>query len=119
MSQSSGPIVSLSSLYQGYLLQPLSKIGSEGCPTNLNPMLPSPEVIRETPSVERPLPIEPWVAAGLSRLWQAMKKHIEQTTVADSSARGQAHSSVTSSSADTQAQRRNDQSAPASSHNRS
>lgn len=65
-------------------------------------MLPPPEVIRETPSVERPLPIEPWVAAGFSRLWQAMKKHIEQTTAAGM-----------------QAQPRNDQSAPASARNRS
>lgn len=65
-------------------------------------MLPSPEVIRETDEKKRPLPIEPWVAAGFSRLWQAMKKHIEQTIVSDR-----------------QAQPRSDQSMPASSHNHS
>ncbi len=70
--------------------------------TKSKPMLPSPEVIRESESKERPLPIEPWVAAGFSRLWQTMKKHIEKTTVAG-----------------IEAQRRNVQSAPASSHNRS
>jgi hypothetical protein len=65
-------------------------------------MLPPPEVIRETEGKERPLLIEPWVAAGFSRLWQAMKKHIENTIAAG-----------------TEAQPRNVQSAPASSHNRS
>ena len=75
------------------------------------PNVPSPDEIRTTDSKKRPLPLDPWVAAGFSRLWQAMKKHIELTTASDSS--------VTSSSADTQAQPRNDQSAPASSRNRS
>ena len=65
-------------------------------------MLPSPEVIRESEVKERPLPIEPWVAAGFSRLWQAMKKHIKETTVSDM-----------------QAQPRNAQSTPASSRNHS
>jgi hypothetical protein len=44
-------------------------------------MLPSPETIRETQSNPRPLRIEPWVAANLSRLWQSMKIHL-QTTIA-------------------------------------
>jgi hypothetical protein len=68
-------------------------------------MLPAPEVIRHAEGKARPLPIEPWVAANLSRLWQSMKKHIEQTTVPTAS--------------DTQAQPRTDQSKPASARNRS
>lgn len=65
-------------------------------------MLPSPEAIRETESKARPLPIEPWVAANLSRLWQGMKTHIQQTTASDK-----------------QAQPHTAQSAPASSRSRS
>lgn len=45
-------------------------------------MLPTPEEIRQTESRERPLVIEPWIAAHLSRLWQSMKKNIQQTTAA-------------------------------------
>ncbi len=65
-------------------------------------MLPTPEEIRQTELKSRPLPIEPWVAAGFSRLWQSMKKNIQQSTAAGK--RVQPH---------------NDQSEPASSHNRS
>lgn len=68
-------------------------------------MLPTPEVIRHAEGKSRPLPIEPWVAANLSRLWQSMKKHIEQTTVPTAS--------------DTQAQPHSGQSTPAFARNRS
>lgn len=44
------------------------------------------EEISSSESKERPLPIEPWVAAGLSRLWQSMKKNIQETIVSDSAA---------------------------------
>jgi hypothetical protein len=60
------------------------------------------EEISSSESKERPLPIEPWVAAGLSRLWQSMKKNIQETIVADK-----------------QVQPHTDQSKPASSHNHS
>jgi hypothetical protein len=46
-------------------------------------MLPTAEEISQAQSKERPLPIEPWVAANLSRLWQTMKKQIQDTIVAD------------------------------------
>ncbi len=65
-------------------------------------MLPSAEEIKQTEPKTRPLPIEPWVAAHLSRVWQAMKKNIS-----DSIAVG------------TQAQHHIAQSEPASSHNHS
>ena len=65
-------------------------------------MLPTPDEIRQTESKERPLPIEPWVAAGLSRLWQTMKKNITDSIVSG-----------------TQEPPRNVQSAPASAHNHS
>lgn len=67
----------------------------------MNP-LPTAEEISSNVSGERPLPIEPWVAAGLSRLWQSMKKNIQETIVSG-----------------TQEQPRTDQSKPASSHNHS
>lgn len=59
----------------------------------------SAEDIRQTESKERPLPIEPWVAAHLSRLWQSMKKNI--------------------TAAGKQEQPQSVQSEPASSHNHS
>lgn len=65
-------------------------------------MIPSPEEIRQTESKERPLPIEPWVAAHLSRLWQTMKKNIQAASAAGK--QEQPHTS---------------QSEPASSHNHS
>ena len=70
------------------------------------------EEISSSESKERPLPIEPWVAAGLSRLWQSMKKNIQETIVADVTPpmRG---------CADKQVQPHTDQSKPASSHNHS
>lgn len=73
-------------------------------------MLPTPDEIRQSESRERPLPIEPWVAAGLSRLWQTMKKNIAESLV------------ITSSPAiasGTQEPPRNVQSMPASAHNHS
>ena len=86
-------------------------------------MLPTPEQIRQSESRERPLPIEPWMAAHLSRLWQSMKKNIQQTIVADSLAIGQANSSRTSSgtasSAGTQGPPQTAQSTPASARNHS
>jgi len=72
------------------------------------PMLPSAESIKQQQSKQYPLPIEPWVAANLSRLWQDMRTHIK-TTIASGS--------VTAS--DTQAQPRNDQLKPASARNHS
>jgi hypothetical protein len=69
------------------------------------PMLPSAESIKQQQSKQYPLPVEPWVAANLSRLWQDMRKHIKMT--------------IAVSASDTQAQPRNDQSAPASARNHS
>ncbi len=60
-------------------------------------MLPTPEEIRQTESRERPLLIEPWIAAHLSRLWQTMKKNIEQTIVSDSSGQPQTAQSTPAS----------------------
>jgi hypothetical protein len=40
-------------------------------------MLPSADQIRMIEGKPRPLRIEPWVAAHLSRVWQSMKKNIE------------------------------------------
>ncbi len=82
-------------------------------------MLPTSEEIRQAESRERPLPIEPWIAAHLSRLWQTMKKNIQQTIVSDSLAIGQATSSGTASSAGTQEPPQTVQSTPASAHNHS
>jgi hypothetical protein len=70
-------------------------------------MLPSAEYIQQQQSKAYPLPIEPWVAANLSRLWQGMKKHIEVTVSTLATASG------------TQAQPRSDQSKPASSRSHS
>lgn len=53
--------------------------------TESAPMLPSAEQIRQNQSKQYPLPIEPWVAANLSRLWQGMRKHIKATTSATAS----------------------------------
>jgi hypothetical protein len=71
-------------------------------------MLPSAEHIKQQQSKQYPLPIEPWVAANLSRLWQDMRTHIKATT-----ASGIANASGTL------AQPRNDQSVPASARNHS
>ncbi len=40
-------------------------------------MLPSAEQIQQTESKARPLPIEPWVAAYLSRVWKDLKQNIQ------------------------------------------
>ncbi len=45
--------------------------------------LPSAEAIQQLESKKRPLPVEPWVLAELSRLWQTMKKNIQHSIVAD------------------------------------
>jgi hypothetical protein len=65
-------------------------------------MIPKAEEIQQFESKPRPLPVEPWVAAGISRLWQSMKKNIQ-----------------ISIDAGKQAQHRSVQSTPASVHNRS
>jgi hypothetical protein len=85
------------------------------------PELPSAEEIRTTESKIRPLPLEPWVAAGFARLWQTMKINIKDSIVSDSSASGQALSSGTPkrSSAGNLVQPRTVQSEPASVRNRS
>jgi len=72
--------------------------------TDSAPMLPSAEHIKQQQSKQYSLPIEPWVAANLSRLWQDMRTHIKATIAIAS---------------DTQAQPHNDQSAPASARNHS
>jgi hypothetical protein len=71
-------------------------------------MIPSPDVIRETQSNPRPLRIEPWVAANLSRLWQSMKVHLQKTTVP-----------TVPIVSDSQEQPHSDQSAPASARSHS
>jgi hypothetical protein len=76
-------------------------------------MLPSAEYMKQQQAKAYPLPIEPWVAANLSRLWQDMKAHIRVTTTATATASGLANASGT------QAQPRNDQSTPASARNHS
>lgn len=63
-------------------------------------MLPTPEEIKQTEPRTRPLPVEPWVAANLSRLWQSMKKNIQ--------------ASIASTASGTQEQPRSVQSTPAS-----
>ncbi len=84
-------------------------------------MKPTAEEIKQTETKKRPLPVEPWVAAYLSRVWQDMKKNISDTIVVDSLARGQANSSTTPprSCAGTQEQPHTVQSEPASSRNQS
>jgi len=77
-------------------------------------MLPPPEIIRESESKARPLPVEPWVAANLSRLWQSMKTHIQRTTVSNASG-----PATVSNASDTQAQPHSAQSTPASARSRS
>ena len=47
-------------------------------------MLPSAEHIKQQQSKQYALPIEPWVAANVSRLWQGMKKHIQHTIASGS-----------------------------------
>jgi hypothetical protein len=39
--------------------------------------VPSAESIRSLESKGRPLQVEPWMAAHLSRVWQSMKVHVE------------------------------------------
>lgn len=65
-------------------------------------MLPSADQIRTMEGKPRPLRIEPWVAAHLSRVWQSMKKNIETSIVSG-----------------TQEQHHIAQSVPASAHNHS
>ena len=65
-------------------------------------MLPSAESIKQQQAKQYPLPIEPWVAANLSRLWQDMKKHMQHTIASGN-----------------QVPPRNDQSTPASARSRS
>lgn len=72
--------------------------------TDSAPMLPSAEHIKQQQSKQYPLPIEPWVAANLSRLWQDMRTHIKATVATASG---------------TQAQPHTDQSVPASARNHS
>jgi len=62
-----------------------SKIGLDCGSTTVTPMLPTADHIRSLESKPRPLRIEPWVAAHLSRVWQSMKKQIEASIVSDSS----------------------------------
>ena len=64
--------------------------------------LPSAETILQGPSKKRPLPVEPWVLAELSRLWQRMKTNI--------------HTSIVSGTVE---QPHSDQSKPASARSRS
>ena len=66
------------------------------------PPLPSAEHILQHESKPRPLPMEPWALAELSRVWQSVKKNI-QTSIA----------------AGRLVPPRTDQSAPASAHNHS
>lgn len=79
-------------------------------------MLPKAEEIQQLESKPMPLPIEPWVAAHLSRLWQGMKKNIQISIAVDKQAKGRTLSGALSS-ADKQEQLRSAQSKPASSHN--
>jgi len=44
-------------------------------------MLPDAETIRQAQVKARPLPIEPWVAANLSRLWKGIQTNI-RTSIA-------------------------------------
>jgi hypothetical protein len=58
--------------------------------------LPPAEQILQEESHPRPLSIEPWVAAYLSRVWQDRKKQISNSIVFGSLIRDQANSSATS-----------------------
>ena len=78
-------------------------------------MLPSAEHIKQQQSKQYPLPVEPWVAASLSRLWQDMRTHIKATATAS----GLANASGLATASGTQAQPHTDQSAPASARNHS
>lgn len=49
--------------------------------------LPSVETIQQVESKSRPLPVEPWVVAELSRVWQRMKKNIHESIVSDTAVR--------------------------------
>ena len=79
--------------------------------TDSAPMLPSAEHIKQQIPKQYSLPVEPWVAANMSRLWQDTKKHIQATATA--SATGQTIVSGT------QVPPRNDQSTPASARSHS
>lgn len=48
--------------------------------------LPSAETIQQLESKKRPLPVEPWVLAELSRMWQRMKTNIQASIVAGTEA---------------------------------
>lgn len=61
--------------------------------------LPSAEHISQEEAKPRPLPVEPWVLAYLSRVWQDQKKHLRDTIASGSFTPGQANSSGTPSSA--------------------
>lgn len=43
--------------------------------------LPSAEAIQQLESKKRPLPVEPWVLAEVSRMWQRMKTNIHESIV--------------------------------------
>ena len=77
--------------------------------TDSAPMLPSAEHIKQQIPKQYSLPVEPWVAANMSRLWQDMKKHIQATATA----------SCLATASGRQAQPRSDQSTPASARNHS
>ena len=49
--------------------------------------LPSAEAIQQGESKQRPLPVEPWVLAELSRLWKSMKQNIYQSIASDTAVR--------------------------------
>lgn len=49
--------------------------------------LPSAESIQQLEPKQRPLPVEPWVVAELSRVWQSMKKNIQHSIVSDTAVR--------------------------------
>lgn len=65
-------------------------------------MLPTAEQIQQEESKKRPLPIEPWVAAYLSRVWKDLNQNIQGSIAAG-----------------TLVPPRSGQSAPASAHNHS
>ena len=44
-------------------------------------MLPDAETIKQTQVKARPLPIEPWVAANVSRLWKGIQANIKSSIV--------------------------------------
>jgi hypothetical protein len=57
--------------------------------------LPSAEQILQEESVPRPLSVDPWVLAYLTRVWQDRKKQITTSIVSGSLTVGQANSSAT------------------------